>query len=146
MTACETTFPSIHFSADDLVLLEHISSSKVKHATILGTVHSYNDERLYTPYNGHLLLDKEIFTGVAVLTVDSVGRRPLLLWGVGGMTVALIGLGGSSLTLTGSVSTWSSVAALLLYVGAYQVLQLTYLLTQCRRAPAQLGEILLYSC
>ncbi len=60
--------------------------------------------------------------GVAVLTVDSVGRRPLLLWGVGGMTVALLGLGGSSLALSGSVSTWSSVVALLLYVGAYQVL------------------------
>lgn len=58
---------------------------------------------------------------MAVLTVDSVGRRPLLLWGVGGMTVALVGLGGSSLALSGSVSTWSSVVALLLYVGAYQV-------------------------
>ena len=64
---------------------------------------------------------KDYLAGVAVLTVDSVGRRPLLLWGVGGMTVALVGLGGSSLALSGSVSTWSSVAALLLYVGAYQV-------------------------
>ena len=64
---------------------------------------------------------KQRLAGVAVLSVDSVGRRPLLLWGVGGMTVALLGLGGSSLALSGSVSTWSSVVALLLYVGAYQV-------------------------
>lgn len=119
------------------------ASSSIRH--VIRTVLSDKIERLYTPDKGHLLLDKELSTGVAVLTVDSVGRRPLLLWGVGGMTVALIGLGGSSLTLTGSVSTWSSVVALLLYVGAYQVLQLTYLLTQCRRALAQLGEILLYS-
>lgn len=59
---------------------------------------------------------------MAVLSVDSVGRRPLLLWGVSGMTVALLALGGSSLALSGSASTWSSVVALLLYVGAYQVL------------------------
>lgn len=58
---------------------------------------------------------------MAVTKVDSVGRRPLLLYGVSGMTIALLGLGGSSLILTGSVSTWSSVVALLLYVGAYQV-------------------------
>jgi hypothetical protein len=58
---------------------------------------------------------------VAVASVDSVGRRPLLLWGVSGMTFALVCLGASSLILSGSVSTWASVIALLLYVGAYQV-------------------------
>ena len=56
-----------------------------------------------------------------MLTVDSVGRRPLLLAGVSGMTVALLALGASSLTLSGSFSTWASVVALLAYVGAYQV-------------------------
>lgn len=53
--------------------------------------------------------------------VESVGRRPLLLWGVTGMTVALVGLGLSSLALEGSAETWTSVVALLVYVGAYQV-------------------------
>jgi MFS family permease len=66
-------------------------------------------------------LFKLVATGVAVFSVDSVGRRPLLLAGVTGMTFALLALGGSSLTLTGSVATWTSVIALLVYVGAYQV-------------------------
>lgn len=34
-----------------------------------------------------------IFTFVAILTVDKYGRRPLLLWGVGGAVVSLIVLG-----------------------------------------------------
>ena len=55
-------------------------------------------------------------------TVDSVGRRPLLLWGVCGMVAALLGLSASSLVLGGSLGTWASVIALLMYVGAYQVL------------------------
>ena len=71
--------------------------------------------------------------GVAVATVDSVGRRPLLLWGVSGMTLALLGLGASSLALSGSVATWASVAALLLYVGAYQVGKLHH--HSCLRMP-----------
>ena len=54
-------------------------------------------------------------------TVDSVGRRPLLLWGVSGMVAALLGLSASSLILGGSLGTWASVIALLMYVGAYQV-------------------------
>ena len=57
-----------------------------------------------------------------MLYVDSWGRRPLLLGGVAGMIIALCCLGGASLLLEGSVATWTSVVALLLYVGAYQVL------------------------
>ena len=60
-------------------------------------------------------------TGAAVLYVDSWGRRPLLLGGVTGMVAALCGLGAASLLLQGAASTWTSVGALLLYVGAYQV-------------------------
>lgn len=59
--------------------------------------------------------------GVAVLTVDSLGRRPLLLGGVGAMVVALCALGASQISLVGELETWTSVGALLLYVGAYQV-------------------------
>lgn len=62
-----------------------------------------------------------VIAGVAVATVESVGRRPLLLAGVSGMTVALLVLGGAALGLQGSVATWTSVVALLAYVGAYQV-------------------------
>jgi hypothetical protein len=57
---------------------------------------------------------------VAVLTVDSLGRRPLLLGGVFSMVIALLALGGSQIALSGGAETWTSVAALLLYVGAYQ--------------------------
>ena len=60
-------------------------------------------------------------TGVAVLTVDSLGRRPLLLGGVSAIVVALCALGASQISLTGELETWTSVGALLLYVGAYQV-------------------------
>lgn len=59
--------------------------------------------------------------GFAVLKVESLGRRPLLLWGVSGMCLALVALGSSSLLLQGGLETWTSVAALLVYVGAYQV-------------------------
>ena len=58
--------------------------------------------------------------GVAVAKVDSVGRRPLLLGGVSAMVVALLALGAAELLLTGRVESYTSVAALLLYVGAYQ--------------------------
>ncbi len=58
-------------------------------------------------------------------TVDSVGRRPLLLGGVAGILVALLALATAQLALGGSAATWTSVAALLLYVGCYQVSSLT---------------------
>ena len=53
--------------------------------------------------------------------MEDLGRRPLLLIGVSSMVVSLLALGGSQLVLTGQAETWTSVAALLLYVGAYQV-------------------------
>lgn len=55
-----------------------------------------------------------------MLSVDSLGRRPLLLGGVGAMVGALLALGGSQLLLSGGTATWTSVIALLMYVGAYQ--------------------------
>ena len=59
--------------------------------------------------------------GVAVAKVDSLGRRPLLLGGVSAMVVALLVLGAAELLLSGRTESLTSVAALLLYVGAYQV-------------------------
>ncbi len=56
-----------------------------------------------------------------MLTVESLGRRPLLLIGVSSIVVSLLALAGSQLALTGQLETWTSVVALLLYVGAYQV-------------------------
>ena len=56
-----------------------------------------------------------------MLTVEDLGRRPLLLIGVSSIVVSLLALGGSQLVLTGQAETWTSVVALLLYVGAYQV-------------------------
>ncbi|KAK9818055.1 hypothetical protein WJX72_006373 [[Myrmecia] bisecta] len=64
---------------------------------------------------------KFLMTGVAVLTVDSWGRRPLLLTGVTGMTLALMALGGSQFASLGGLATWVSLIALLVYVGCYQV-------------------------
>ena len=64
-----------------------------------------------------------------MLTVDSVGRRPLLLGGVSAMVVALLALGGSQLVLSGGIATWTSVLALLFYVGAYQVSTVLLLFT-----------------
>eukprot|EP00884_Botryococcus_braunii_P016785 jgi/Botrbrau1/3790/Bobra.0183s0023.2 len=63
---------------------------------------------------------KLVMTGIAVGTVDSWGRRPLLLGGVSGMVAALAALSAAQLILTGAASTWTSVIALLLYVGCYQ--------------------------
>jgi len=69
---------------------------------------------------------KFAMTFVAVSTVDTLGRRPLLLYGVSAMVLSLLGLGGVQLLLDGATTSsaalsWGSVAALLLYVGAYQV-------------------------
>lgn len=77
---------------------------------------------------------KLIMTLVAVATVDKLGRRPLLLAGVGGMVVALLMLtaaqggvelaaaGGAAAGAAGGISAaWVSAIALLLYVGCYQI-------------------------
>ncbi|KAK1436077.1 hypothetical protein QVD17_01852 [Tagetes erecta] len=62
---------------------------------------------------------KLIMTGLAVLAVDKLGRRPLLLGGVSGIVVALF-LMGSFYTYLSSVPT-VAVVALLVYVGCYQI-------------------------
>jgi hypothetical protein len=69
-------------------------------------------------------LFKLAMTGVAVATVGSWGRRPLLLYGVGGIVVALVALGAvgaGALGLPEGAAAWANLGALLLYVGAYQV-------------------------
>jgi sugar porter (SP) family MFS transporter len=72
-------------------------------------------------------LFKLVMTGVAIATVDSWGRRPLLLVGVSGIVVALLVLGGIQgdlipfVSSSSDVGIWANVVALLLYVGAYQV-------------------------
>ncbi|KAK2972847.1 hypothetical protein RJ640_028375 [Escallonia rubra] len=62
---------------------------------------------------------KLIMTGVAVLVVDKLGRRPLLLGGVSGMVISLFLLG-SYYTYLDDVPA-VAVVALLLYVGCYQL-------------------------
>uniref|UniRef100_A0A7N0VAC2 Major facilitator superfamily (MFS) profile domain-containing protein n=1 Tax=Kalanchoe fedtschenkoi TaxID=63787 RepID=A0A7N0VAC2_KALFE len=62
---------------------------------------------------------KLIMTGVAVLIVDRLGRRPLLLGGVSGITISLFLLGSYYLFLDNAPAV--AVVALLLYVGCYQV-------------------------
>ncbi|WOL09290.1 hypothetical protein Cni_G18043 [Canna indica] len=62
---------------------------------------------------------KLVMTGVAVLKVDSLGRRPLLIGGVGGIVLSLFLLAAYYKVL-GSFPL-VAVGALLLYVGSYQV-------------------------
>ena len=51
------------------------------------------------------------------------------------MVAALLGLAASSLVLGGSLGTWASVIALLMYVGAYQVL------LSAKRAAEQIQQV-----
>lgn len=66
---------------------------------------------------------KLFMTGVAVYKVDSLGRRPLLLGGIGVITSCLFAL--AALNSPGETQTvaqaQASVAAIFLYVGAYQL-------------------------
>lgn len=67
---------------------------------------------------------KLAMTGVAVATVDSWGRRPLLLTGVAGIVVSLVALAAASsgaAPVPPEVTAWVSVFALLAYVGAYSI-------------------------
>ena len=66
-------------------------------------------------------LFKLVATGAAVATVERAGRRPLLIGGVTAMTAALSALAVATATGGGSAGAYASLAALLLYVGAYQV-------------------------
>ncbi|KAK9286643.1 hypothetical protein L1049_015043 [Liquidambar formosana] len=68
---------------------------------------------------GIVLFQQLIMTGVAVLVVDRLGRRPLLLGGVSGMVVSLFLLGSYYLFLDDAPA--GAVVALLLYVGCYQL-------------------------
>ncbi|KAJ4721009.1 D-xylose-proton symporter-like 2 [Melia azedarach] len=62
---------------------------------------------------------KLIMTGLAVLVVDRLGRRPLLLGGVSGIVISLFLLGSYYLFLDDVPAV--AVVALLLYVGCYQL-------------------------
>uniref|UniRef100_A0A0E0MB82 Major facilitator superfamily (MFS) profile domain-containing protein n=1 Tax=Oryza punctata TaxID=4537 RepID=A0A0E0MB82_ORYPU len=62
---------------------------------------------------------KLIMTGVAVLVVDRLGRRPLLIGGVSGIAVSLFLL--SSYYTLLKDAPYMAVIALLLYVGCYQL-------------------------
>lgn len=57
-------------------------------------------------------------------TVDRWGRRPLLLWGVTGITISLFVLAAASAGPQAgsgsSAATWANLTALLFYVGCYQ--------------------------
>jgi len=64
-------------------------------------------------------LFKLLMTGVAVLKVDDLGRRPLLIGGVGGIALSLFLLAAYYKILNNFP--FVAVGALLLYVGAYQV-------------------------
>ncbi|KAK2078217.1 hypothetical protein QBZ16_004085 [Prototheca wickerhamii] len=70
-------------------------------------------------------LFKMLMTLVAVATVDRLGRRPLLLGGVAALTVSLFSLALASshvmLHVSHAAAAWTSLAALLLFVGSYQL-------------------------
>jgi SP family galactose:H+ symporter-like MFS transporter len=63
-----------------------------------------------------------VVTGVAVLLVDRVGRRPLLLIGLAGMVMGLgiLGLAFQLPQLSGSLG-WIAVGSLMLYVGSFAI-------------------------
>ncbi|CAI9087052.1 OLC1v1021018C1 [Oldenlandia corymbosa var. corymbosa] len=67
----------------------------------------------------YLGLLKLIMTGLAVLVVDRIGRRPLLLGGVSGMVISLFLLGSYYTFLDGIPAV--AVVGLLVYVGCYQL-------------------------
>ena len=61
-------------------------------------------------------------TVVAILIVDRVGRKPLLLVGIAGMTVSLLILGWAFLTTSfQGIISWVTLGALMLYIGSFAV-------------------------
>jgi len=73
-------------------------------------------------------LFKLLATASSLPFIDSAGRRPLLLLGVGGLTGALVLLGFAAYSMSSGVTTlvgmpvaYASVGALLLYVASYQI-------------------------
>jgi sugar porter (SP) family MFS transporter len=61
------------------------------------------------------------FTVVAVLLVDKVGRRPLLLVGVAGMVIGLAGLGGAFLFADQSWLGWVAIGFTVFYTASFAV-------------------------
>ncbi len=63
-----------------------------------------------------------LMTVVAILIIDRVGRKPLLLTGIAGMTVSLLILGWAFLTsgFQGIIS-WITLAGLMLYIASFAV-------------------------
>ena len=61
-------------------------------------------------------------TVVAILIIDRVGRKPLLLVGIAGMTISLLILGWAFLT-TGfqGIISWITLGALMLYIASFAV-------------------------
>jgi MFS family permease len=64
-----------------------------------------------------------VFAGVALLLIDRVGRRPLLLTGTGGMVVGLGILGWYFHTGTSFESghAWIALAAIMFYLAAFEI-------------------------
>ncbi len=63
-----------------------------------------------------------LMTIVALILIDRVGRRPLLLWGLVGMTISLIVLGLAFLySGTGNTLGYVAIACLIVYIGSFAV-------------------------
>lgn len=100
---------------------------------------------------------KLLMTLVAVATVDRLGRRPLLLGGVAALTAALLLLAALSFPalspLEGAPAAYAAAAALMLYVGAYQLSfgPIAWLLVgevfpaECRSAAVGLATVVNFS-
>ncbi|RXH95369.1 hypothetical protein DVH24_025053 [Malus domestica] len=100
------------FQGTDWTLIEKIIASK-------GFSAGFSEASDATRVSILLGVFKLIMTGAAVLVVDRLGRRPLLLGGVTGMVISLFLLG--SYYLFFDDAPVAAVVALLLYVGCYQI-------------------------
>jgi MFS family permease len=62
-----------------------------------------------------------IMTIVSIRLIDSLGRRQLLFWSLGGMTVTLIALSGAFLVGASGDVAWLAVASVAAYVGFFAI-------------------------